>query len=127
MNVKRVVAELRSQYPGKNIVQLPRDNPSEIICEIDPTQEHQERSTAIAVIDNSYPHFHRVSQETYKIIKGTVTLCIEKESYILKEGDVKTVEPGKIHWATAGSAWVRVESTPGWTSQDHILVRSPKE
>jgi len=127
MNVERVIAELSSQYPGKTVAKLPPDNPSEIICEIEPTVDHSERSVVIAVIDSSYPHFHHRSNETYEVLKGKVSLYVGNTVHILKEGDKYTVEPGNVHWATADSAWVRVESVPGWTPKDHILVINPKE
>ena len=74
MNTERIVAELASRYPGKTILRLPEDNPSEIICEVDPATDHPESSVAVAVIDSSSPHVHHKSIETYEVLEGEVNL-----------------------------------------------------
>ena len=53
MNVSSIVEELKRKYPGKNIVLNPPDDPSEIICEIEPASKNPERSVASAVIDRA--------------------------------------------------------------------------
>lgn len=127
MNVERVITELRSQYPDKKIEKIPPDNPSEIICETDPTIDHTEWSVAVAVVDSSYPHFHHKSQETYEVLKGQVRLYVGDKDHVLKEGETYTIEPENVHWATGNSAWVKVKSVPGWTPQDHHFVLNSKE
>lgn len=122
MDRERVVAELESLYPGKNILQLPSDNPREIVCETDPTTDHSDKSVAIAVIDISAPHVHQKSTEVYRVLRGEVNLYVGKDRVILKEGDSFKIEPGNIHWASADGAWVEATSTPGWTPEDHILT-----
>lgn len=82
MNKKKIIAQLKSQYPGKDIIQLPPENPVEIICEVDPTSEHPEKSVAIAVIESSYPHFHRNSEETYKVLKGKLRCLLEMRAIL---------------------------------------------
>lgn len=106
---------------------FPPENPTEIICEIDPTDDHPQKSTAIAVIESSAPHFHRISTETYKVLKGNLKLIDGNETFRLKEGESHTVHRGSVHSATADSAWVEVRSVPGWTPQDHHLVFNSKE
>ena len=40
MNTKNVVNQLKSQYPGKPIIKNSKVEPTEILCEIEPTKEH---------------------------------------------------------------------------------------
>ncbi len=127
MDVEKVVAYFEFQYPGKKIVKLPKDNPTEIICEVEPTEENPQRSVADAVIDQSVPHLHQESTETYRILEEDVTLFIEADHIDLKTGDVFQIPPGNLHWAVGNSALVRVISEPGWKAEDHILVEKGVE
>ncbi|MFC1663701.1 cupin domain-containing protein [Patescibacteria group bacterium] len=122
MNTEKVIEELSQKYSDKKIIKLPEDNPTEIICEIDPATGHPEKGIAIAVIDKSEPHYHKKATEIYKVIKGDLTVFINNQQHKLKEGDSLTVKPGKIHYAVGNETWVEVYSEPGWTKEDHILV-----
>ncbi|MBI2592904.1 MAG: cupin domain-containing protein [Candidatus Colwellbacteria bacterium] len=122
MNSEEIIAILQKEFPGKNIIQLPLDNPSEIICEVEPTANHPEISSIIAVIDESKPHYHLKSTETYFIEKGELHLFVDGRKYLLREGDTYVVEPGRVHWAEGEATRVRVNSSPGWTQEDHILI-----
>lgn len=63
MDVKRVIEQLKKEYPSKKIIKNIENNPTEIICEIDPTEKHRIYSIAIAVIDQSIPHYHKRQQK----------------------------------------------------------------
>lgn len=52
MNTQKIIQELQEKYPGKEIVLDSEDNPTEIICEIEPTSEHPERSTTMPSLNN---------------------------------------------------------------------------
>jgi len=106
MNVQKVVIDLEKQYPGKNIVKNIGDNSSEILCEIDPTTLHPDYSIAIAVIDRSLPHFHKVTTEDYEVIEGELTLFIDGEKTILNKGEKLTIKPGQSHSAQGNETWV---------------------
>lgn len=128
MNPEKVVAELQREFPGKTILQLPPENPTEIICEVEPTTtDHPERSVAVAVIDLSGQHVHRISTETYEVEDGEVTLFTDGIEQFLKKGDSMIIKPGIIHRAKANGARVKVTSHPGWTPEDHILVPGVKK
>src|SRR3989344_7639226 len=114
MQAESVVEEFKQRFPGRNIVMLPAENPTEIICEIEPTEEHPDYSIALAVVDRSEPHHHEKSVETYLIEEGTLILHVEDEQIILKEGDTYVVNPTSVHWAEGNATHVRVESRPGW-------------
>ena len=114
MDTGKVIKELSKKYPGKKIIKLPEDNPTEIICEIEP-------GFAVAVIDKSEPHFHKKTTEIYEIMEGNLTVYIDNKEYELKEGGRLTIEPGKIHYAEGYETWVKVYSEPPWTTEDHIF------
>jgi len=122
MDTKKVVAELSQKYPGKKIVQLPENNPTEILCEIDPATNHPEKSIAIAVIDKSEPHYHKKTTEIYKVIKGNLSMVIDGQKNKLEEGDSLIIKPRDIHYAIGDETWIEVYSEPGWSPEDHILI-----
>lgn len=122
MNINEVIDSLKKQYPGKQIVLNNKDNLTEILCEVDPTALHSERSTAIAIIDWTPPHYHNNTEEIYEVVKGQLTLSIEGKTQVLNVGQSATIYPGQIHSATGEETWVRVTSKPGWLKKDHILV-----
>lgn len=124
MQVKRVLYALNGMLPGKKILLLPEKNPKEIICEVEPTENHPEYSVAIAIIDTSAPHVHYNSTERYEVIRGTITLYINDVPHLLKEGQKIKVKPGQIHYAVGDETWVKVTSTPGWIPKDHMLVKA---
>ncbi len=121
MNFQLIVENLKKRYPGKNIIKNDESNPTEILCEIDPANEHPEYSNAVAIIDKSKPHQHNKTTETYKVLKGKLTLHIGNEIKQLNEGDAFVIKPGNIHWAEGRETWVECYSEPGWSIDDHIL------
>lgn len=123
MNVKKVIEELKEMYPGKRIVLNDKDNPSEIICEIEPASENAHKSVAIAVIDRAIAHYHKSSTEVYEVLKGKLTVWKDGEEFSLTSGERIIIEPKKIHSAEGHNAWIKVTSTPAWTSDDHFLVK----
>jgi mannose-6-phosphate isomerase-like protein (cupin superfamily) len=126
MNAEKVIIELQKQYPQKIICVMPETNPTEMVCEIDPAENHPDYSIAVAVIDESKPHFHDKTTEEYEVIKGMLELFIENKKHVLHEGDVVTIPPRNTHYAKGRETWVKVTSTPGWTSEDHIILKDNK-
>ncbi|MCX6813342.1 MAG: cupin domain-containing protein [Candidatus Azambacteria bacterium] len=122
MNVEKVIKELSQEYPGKQVIKNEEKNPTEILCEIDPTTDHPERSVAIAVIDKSKPHYHKKTKETYEVIRGSLTINKNGQDFHLREGEKLVIEPGETHFAFGNETWIRVYSEPGWVLEDHILV-----
>ena len=114
-----IVASLEQEFPGKNIIQAPPDNPSEIICEV---ERDDQRSLAVVYIERSIPHYHSDSWETYAIDKGELSLQVAGKQYVLTEGEAYTVKPGKVHSAVGDWTRARVESRPPWKAEDHILA-----
>ncbi len=123
MNASLVIEKLTLQYPRKRIVKNNEENPTEILCEIESTEEHAGYSVAIAVIDKSIPHYHTLLTEQYTVIEGELTLHIEEKNIQLKQGETYTITPGQTHWAEGNETWIKCHSTPGWNPKDHILVK----
>ncbi|MBI2641674.1 cupin domain-containing protein [Candidatus Roizmanbacteria bacterium] len=122
MNNKKIIKELKKKYPGKKIILNPPENPTEIICEIDPTSKHPEKSVALAIIGKSRPHYHKKSTEIYEAVRGTLTVYKNSRKHILQEGQKITIEPNVVHYAKGNESWFLTHSTPGWTFEDHIIV-----
>lgn len=122
MDIIKIVAELKTKYPGKNIIVDKDKDFEEIIVEIEPTKDHSERSLALAVVGKSKPHFHKISTEIYEVIKGTLTLYIDGKKYLLKQGEKMTILPAQVHSAEGNEVWFLTHSTPGWTFEDHIVL-----
>lgn len=125
MDKTKIIKELKEKHPGKNIILDPPKDPSEIICEIDPTSKHPEKSVALAIVGKSKPHYHKKSTEIYEAVKGVLSVYKNGKKYILKEKQKITIEPNVIHYAEGDDAWFLTHSSPGWTFEDHILVNKP--
>lgn len=121
MNVTAIVHELTEQHPNCPIKELPPGgNATEIVCEIPATSA--EHSKAIAVIDESKPHFHRHMVEHYKILRGQLRLFIDNVEHVLNPGDIHIVEPNQVHYAIGDATMVEVDCYPAYSPDDHILV-----
>ncbi len=122
MKLAEVLEYFETHHPAKNVILLPEHNPTELICEIDPAQDHPELSIAIAAIKESEPHYHHISTETYEVKDGQLTLYVDGQALQLNKGDSYTIKPGQIHYSTGDFTLVKVRSEPGWIAQDHILA-----
>lgn len=121
MDTTAVIAQLREEFPGKTIVCLPEDNPTEIIVELD-RNGVEDCSVAVAVIDRSAPHYHRMLTETYEVQEGVLYLQVEGMLHVLNPGDTFTIHPGQVHWAEGKATRIIVTCTPPWRPDDHILA-----
>src|SRR3989344_6317031 len=99
MNTKKIIEVIKKKYPGKKVILDPEDNPAEIICEIDPTSNHLEKSKALAIVGQSKPHYHKKSIEVYEVMKGVLTIYKSGKKHVLKKGEKLTIKPGEIHSA----------------------------
>lgn len=122
MDLKNILQSLSQQYPKKKIILNSKNNPTEILCEVEPTTDHPNYSVAIAVINKTHPHKHIKTTETYEVIKGDLNLNIDGKIIILKSGEKITIKPNQVHEAQGKEAWVRVTSKPGWIKEDHLFI-----
>lgn len=123
MDTEAVINELKKKYPEKNIIKLPENKPTEIICEVEPTSKHPSYSVAIAVISSTAAHYNDET-ETYEVLRGKLNLKLGKKEIELHAGDNQVIKPGIIHSAKSNQAWVKVTTKPGWTHSGHHLVRT---
>ncbi|OGG12510.1 hypothetical protein A2875_04525 [Candidatus Gottesmanbacteria bacterium RIFCSPHIGHO2_01_FULL_46_14] len=121
MNTGNIIEEIKKKYPGKTIILDPEEDPTEIICEIDPTADHAERSIALAVVGKSKSHVHKKSTEVYEAIKGQLIVYTNGKKFMLQEGEKMTIKPGEVHYAEGNEAWFLTYSEPGWRLDDHIV------
>lgn len=122
MNVEYITQKLREQFPDAQIVVNDEHNPTEIICEVEPTSRHAEYSVAIVVIDESKKHVHHKTREMYEVLKGELVVVKDEKEYILTKGDTLTINPGEVHYAKGNETWFKATSHPGWTVEDHIEI-----
>ncbi len=122
MNVQKIVEELKRKYPGKNIILNPPENPTEIVCEIEPGSINPDKSVAIAILDSNVKHYHRLAKETYEVLKGNLELTKGGKTYYLSPGQKLVIDPEEYHLAKGKETWVKVTSEPAWTGEDHIPV-----
>ncbi|OGK64476.1 hypothetical protein A2313_03275 [Candidatus Roizmanbacteria bacterium RIFOXYB2_FULL_41_10] len=122
MDLKKVTAELKKQYPGKKIIPNHKTNPTEIICEVDPSSQHAGNSTAVAVIDQTKLHYHERSAEIYYVLQGKLELIIDEVKFVLNQDQYRVIPPGKTHQARGKATWVLVYSEPGWQKEDSLAV-----
>lgn len=127
MNSKKILQELKKQYPGKNITVNDEKKPTEIICEIEPTSLHPGHSLAVTVVDLIPEHFHKKSAEIYYVAKGKLVLQINGKQLVLNENEWSVVQPGEVHSGKGEETWVYVYSEPGWSKNDHYLTSKDKE
>ena len=123
MNKEKIINELKIKYPGKRIILNNENNPTEIICEINPSSEHSENSIAIAVIDNTEAHYHKQSIELYEVLKGSLFLVVDGKKHKLKKGESFTIKSSEIHSAKGQETWIKVTSRPGWALEDHLPAK----
>lgn len=123
---ERIVETFRAQYPYRTTIEMPGLFPTEFLCEVEPTSEHPEYSKALAVVDKSAPHKHTKTKETYKILKGQLVVHKDDKEFSLSEGEELIINPGEVHWAEGHETLIECYSKPGWTQEDHILVKSEK-
>ena len=127
MNTSRVIKELTRLYPSKAIIENKnaRDITTEIICELSSAQENPEESVAIAIIDRSTIHYHKIITENYFVIKGSLKIFKydeqnkKYEEHELHAGESISIKPGEIHSNVGNATWVKVTSNPSWFIEDY--------
>ncbi len=122
MNIPGVIEELKKKYPGKKIFLNNRQNCTEILCETEPAALHPSYSEVVSVIDKTDLHYHDLTRETYKVMKGVLSLEVDGRKLVLNEGQTYTIEHGEKHEATGNETWVLCISKPGWKKSDHKLA-----
>lgn len=123
MTTQEIIKYFKKTYPNKNILALPEDSPTEIICEVDPTTDHPTYNVAIAAIKQSEPHYHKQSIEIYEVLEGELELTVDGKIVKLSKGDMYIINPPLVHSVKGNFALVKVTSKPGWVTEDHLLKK----
>ena len=58
---------------------------------------HSLAHIAIAPGGASTRHYHKVSEETYYILRGAATMAIDDRTFALGPGDTCLIQPGEVH------------------------------
>jgi ADP-ribose pyrophosphatase YjhB (NUDIX family)/quercetin dioxygenase-like cupin family protein len=122
MNADGIIKKLNNEFPGKVVIPNSKTEPTEVICEVEPSNEHAEYSLAVAYIKKSSPHRHVKATETYVVEEEKLDLYLDGVKKTLNVGQSFDIVPGVIHWAEGNWARVRVTSKPGWKLDDNIIV-----
>jgi mannose-6-phosphate isomerase-like protein (cupin superfamily) len=124
----QLVKEFEEKYKGYPIIRIPEENPREIIAVMFVAPD-KSFSTAVALIDESDPHYHTRTHEFYIVRRGVLDLFKRD----LRGEQVNThrmncctheIPLNVIHWAKCVGpepAEVLVYTWPAWTPEDHIL------
>lgn len=132
MLVKKVTTELSRKYPGKTIIENKNSQgvTTEIIFELITGNENPKQSVAMAVIDSSTMHYHKVITEKYRVIKGELIIFKYDENQkqyaedTVKKGKSIDIKPGEIHSTRGSETWVEVTSTPAWFIEDYYNLET---
>jgi mannose-6-phosphate isomerase-like protein (cupin superfamily) len=99
-----------------------KNNPAEIIYEVTTYKNGLPFGIAIADIQQSEPHYHNVTIETYTVVQGELEVSLNTEPHILHPGDVIKISPGVIHSAKSLNetpARITVTTIPEFSQDDY--------
>jgi quercetin dioxygenase-like cupin family protein len=111
---------------GRSLYQNKKAGADEIVYEITTQQSGLPFGVAIADIQQSEAHFHRVTVETYTVVQGDLEVSLNGEQHILHPGDVIKIPPGVVHSArTLGEtpARITVTTVPEFSKEDYYLAK----
>ena len=124
MNVKKVIDELKKNYPGSNIIINDPVTPTEVICEVEPASWDPEKSVSIVVFDGKIKHPHGFTKEKYEVLKGVLEMTKEGKTFFLTEGQKIEINMDEFHMAKGKDTWVQVTSIPAWTPDGVVSMDS---
>ena len=112
-------------YISPSLYQNRKPNSAEIVYEITTQNDGLPFGLAIADIQQSDWHFHKVTTETYTVVQGILEVSLDNESYVLHPGDVIKILPGVLHSARSLSetpARITVTTIPEFSKADYHLA-----
>lgn len=83
-------------------------------------------NAVIADIEESVPHFNKITTEIYTVLNGTIEVFIDDQSYVLNPGDVIAIPLNAVHWGrslTDKPARIMCTCVPAWSPEDHYVVQ----
>ena len=109
----------------QSLYQNRKDFPAETVYEITTQANALPFGIAIADIQQSQPHFHKVTAETYTIVQGDLEVSLDSEQHVLHPGDVIKISPGIVHSARSldgTPARITVTTIPEFSPEDYYLA-----
>jgi mannose-6-phosphate isomerase-like protein (cupin superfamily) len=99
---------------------------AETVYEVTTARDGLPFGIAIADIEQSQPHVHRVTTETYTVVQGSIELALDDERIALHVGEVALIRPGVVHSARSigddHPARITVTTIPEFSPDDYFLV-----
>jgi len=99
---------------------------AETVFEVTTARDGLPFGIAIADIEQSQPHVHRVTTETYTVVQGSIELALDDERVVLHVGDVAVIRPGVVHSARSigegHAARITVTTIPEFSVDDYFPV-----
>ena len=108
--IKKIRDEVKTLLDDTNII-LPRGARLEISHHYGLENFHKYGITMINIINHSYckkliimlpgqkhpAQFHKVKEESFFVLHGTINLSLDNKKYIMKPGDLKTIKRKMVH------------------------------
>ena len=99
---------------------------AETVYELTTARDGLPFGIAIADIEQSQPHVHRVTTETYTVVQGSIELALDDERTVIGVGEVAVIRPGVVHSAQSigddHAARITVTTIPEFSPDDYFPV-----
>jgi mannose-6-phosphate isomerase-like protein (cupin superfamily) len=99
---------------------------AETVYEVTTARDGLPFGIAIADIEQSQLHVHRLTTETYTVVQGSIELALDDERIALHVGDVAVIRPGVVHSARSigddHAARITVTTIPEFSPDDYFPV-----
>jgi quercetin dioxygenase-like cupin family protein len=99
---------------------------AETVYEVTTARDGLPFGIAIADIEQSQPHVHRLTTETYTVVQGSIELALDGQRIALHVGDVAVIRPGVVHSARSigddRPARITVTTIPEFSPDDYFAV-----
>lgn len=124
MTLQEALNYFERRHPGASLIEIPEHSTSEVMCMIDPTEQHPNYSMAISAVSASQPHKHARSTVEYEVVEGAVLVDIEGRITTLYPREKITIQPGQVHSVSGIEDYslIKIVCQPGWQRDDHIFV-----
>jgi mannose-6-phosphate isomerase-like protein (cupin superfamily) len=110
----------------RSLYQNRKARPAEIVYEVTTNRNNLPFGIAIADIERSESHFHKVTIETYTVVQGDLEVRLITERRILHPGDTLKIPLGAVHSArTLNETPARITETtiPEYSPDDYYAVK----
>jgi len=108
--IKKIRDEVKTLLDMTNVI-LPKNARLEVSHHYGIQNFYKYGITMINIINHSYckkliimlpgqkhpAQFHKVKEESFFILHGTISLTLDKKKFILKSGDLKTIKKNEVH------------------------------